>query len=50
MCYFYDNYEIKPLNIILTKTITYVKSYAGQTRYMYFLIEDEDLLEKYDSI
>ena len=30
---------------MLTKTSTYVKSYNGQTTWMYFLIEDNDLLE-----
>ena len=32
------------------KTSAYVKSYDGQTKWMYFLIEDDDLLEKYNTI
>ena len=28
---------------MLPKTSTYVKSYDGQTKCMYFLIEDDDL-------
>ena len=40
----------KPLNIKLSKTSAYVKSYAGQTKWMYFLIEYDDLLEKYNTI
>ena len=28
----------------------YVKSNYGQTKWMYFLIEDNDLLEKYNTI
>ena len=32
------------------KTSTYVKSYDGQTQWMYFLTEDDDLLEKYNTI
>ena len=28
------------------KKRAYVKSYHGQTKWMYFLIEDDDLLEK----
>ena len=40
----------KPLNIKLSKTSAYVKSYDGQTRWMYFLIEYDDLLEKYNTI
>ena len=31
---------------MLPKTSAYVKSYDGQTKWMYFLIEDDDLLEK----
>ena len=27
-----------------------MKSYDGETKWMYFLIEDDDLLEKYNSI
>ena len=34
---------------MLPKTSTYKKSYDGQTEWMYFLIEDDDLLEKYNS-
>ena len=35
---------------MLTKTSAYVKSYDGQIKWMYFLIEDDDLLEKYNTI
>ena len=35
---------------MLPKTSAYVKIYDGQTKCMYFLIEDDDLLEKYDTI
>ena len=35
---------------MLPKTSAYVKSYDGQTKWMYFLIEDDDLLKKYNSI
>ena len=35
---------------MLPKTSVYVKSYAGQTKWMYFLIKDNDLLEKYNTI
>ena len=31
---------------MLPKTIAYVKIYDGQTKWMYFLNEDDDLLEK----
>ena len=33
-----------------SKTSAYVKSYDGQTKWMYFLIEDDELLEKYNAI
>ena len=32
------------------KTRAYVKGYDGQTKWMYFLIEDDNLLEKYNTI
>ena len=35
---------------MLPKTRAYVKSYDVQTKWMYFLIEDDDLLEKYNTI
>ena len=44
--YLYDDYKTKPLHIMRA----YVKSYDGQTKWMYFLIEDDDLLEKYNTI
>ena len=48
--YLNDNHKFKPLHIMLPKAITYVKSYGGQTKWMYFLIEDDDLLKKYNTI
>ena len=35
---------------MLPKTSAYVKSCDGQTKWTYFLIEDDDLLEKYNTI
>ena len=35
---------------MLPKTSAFIKSYDGKTKRMYFLIEDDDLLEKYDTI
>ena len=35
---------------MLPKTSAYVKRYDGQTKWIYFLIEDDDLLEKYNTI
>ena len=41
--YLYDDYKIKPLHIMLPKTSVYVKRYDGQTKWMYFSIEDNNL-------
>ena len=46
----YNDHKVKPLHIMLPKISAYVKSYAGQTKWMYFLIEDDDILEKHDTI
>ena len=46
----HNNYKVKPLHIMLSRTSAYVKCYDGQTKWMYFLIEDDDLLEKYNTI
>ena len=35
---------------MLPKTSAHVRSYDGQTKWMYFLIEDDDLLEKCNTI
>ena len=35
---------------MLPKASTYVNSDDGQTKWMYFLIENDDLLEKYNTI
>ena len=48
--YSYNDHKIKPLHLMLPKTKAYAKSYDGQTKWMYFLIEDDDLLEKYNTI
>ena len=48
--YLYNGNEVKPLNKILSKTSAYVKSYNGQTKWMYVLIENDDFLEKYNTI
>ena len=35
---------------MLPKTSAYVKSYECQTKWVYFFIEDDNLLEKYNNI
>ena len=49
ICCLYNDNKVKPLHLMLPKTIAYAKSYDGQTQWMYFLIRD-DLLEKYNTI
>ena len=36
-----DDYKIKPLQIMLPKMSAYVKSCGGETKWMYFFIEDD---------
>ena len=48
--YLYYDYKVKSLHIKLPKTSANVKSYDGQTKWMHFLIEDDNLLEKYNAI
>ena len=48
--YLYNDHQVKLLHIMLPKTYAYIKGYDGQTNQMYFLIEDDDLLEKYNTI
>ena len=48
--YLYNGHKAKLLNIMLPKTSACVKSYHGLTEWMYFLIEDDELLEKYNTI
>ena len=48
--YLYNDHKTKPLHIILPKTSTYVKSCDGKTKWMYFLIEEDELLEIYNTI
>ena len=45
----YNDPKVKSLHIMLPETSAYVKSYDGQTKWMYFFIEDDDLLEKYNT-
>ena len=49
ICYL-DDFKMKPFSIILPKTSVYVKSYDGETKWIYFSIKDDYLLEKYNDI
>ena len=48
--YLCNDDKVKPLHIMLPKTSIYLKSCDGQTKWMYCLIEEDDLLEKYNTI
>ena len=48
--YLYNDNEVNPLHIMLAKTNPCLKRYAGQIKWMYFLIEDDNVLEKYNTI
>ena len=48
--YLHNGNKVNHLSITLSKTSAYVKSYDGQTKWNYFLIEDDDLFEKYNTI
>ena len=48
--YLYNDNKVKPLRIMLSKTSAYLKRFDGHTKWLYFLIEDDDLLEKYNAI
>ena len=45
----YNDHNVKPLHLMLSKTSAYVKSYDGHTKCMYFLTEGDDLLENYNA-
>ena len=46
----YDDYKVTSLHIKLSKRNAYVKNYDGQTKWIYFLIEDDNLLENCNTI
>ena len=48
--YVNDDYKSKTLHIMLPKTSSYVKGYDGETKWIYFLIEDDELIKKYSEI
>ena len=45
--YMGDDYKIKPFCIILPKTSTCVKRLVSETKWMYFLIEDNEFKKIY---
>ena len=45
-----DDYKVNPLFIMLSKISAYVKGYGDKTKWMNFLIKDDELLKKYNDI
>ena len=48
--YLYNDQKVKRLQIMPPEISASVISFDGQTKWMYFLIEDDGLLEKYNTI
>ena len=48
--YLYNDNKVKASHIMLLKTSCYVKIYDEQTKWISFLIEDDKLLEKYNTV
>ena len=48
--YLYNDNKVKPLPIMLPKTSVHVKDFDGQTKWMSFLIEYDNLLKIYNTI
>ena len=46
----FNDHKVNSLQIMLPKISTYVKRYDGQTKWMYFLTESDDLLKKYNTV
>ena len=42
--YLYNDNKVKPIHIMLPKTSNYVKSYDEQTKWISFLVEDDENL------
>ena len=45
-----NDHQLKPFYVILPKTRVYVKNYNGETKWMYFMIEDDDILDIHNII
>ena len=48
--YLYNDNKVMLLHIMVSKTRACVKGSDGQIKWMHFLIEDDELLEKYNTI
>ena len=45
----YNDHKVEPLHVMLPKTSN-AKRYDGQTKWMFLVIEDDGLIEKYAAI
>ena len=45
-----NDYKIKPFSRILPKMRACVKRYDRETKWVYFFVEDDELLKKYNDI
>ena len=48
--YLNNDNKIKPLHIMFPEISAYVKRFDEQTTWMYFLMEDDDVFEKYNTV
>ena len=48
--YLCNDHKVKSLHIMLPEISAYVKTYDGQTKWIYFLFKDDVLLEKYKDV
>ena len=48
--YLHNGNKVEPLHIVLPTTRPYEKSYDGQSKWIYFLIEDDDFLKNSNTI
>ena len=46
IAYLYNDNKVKPLHVMLPKTSAFVKSYDGQTKWMYLLIENDYTIQE----
>ena len=45
-----ENNKSNPLHGMLSKAKAYVKCFDDQTKWVYLVLEDDDLLEKYNNV
>ena len=48
--YLYNDNKVNPIHTMISKTKAYVKSYYGKLNGCIFLTEDDELLQRYNTI